>query len=84
MQSRSQWLESSEMWTQYIVKYTEHSIIPTLKLEPQKHMNNKKKINWDHEINNISVCTKFQKFILINEVINAEQGFKLLSQGTQS
>ena len=37
-------------------------------------MDNKTKINRDQEYRCISVCTKFEEFILINEATNAEQG----------
>ena len=68
MQSRSQWPDSSEMWSQYIAQSTEY----TYELSSQnlkKHMDNKTK-----EIKSltIQVYTKFEEFILICEAMNAE------------
>ena len=58
-------------------------------MESQKHMDNKTEINTSLETHYISVCTKFEKFILIHEVMNADQmpsyaPLELLEQVTKS
>ena len=57
----------------------------------KKQMGNKMKINRDQETHYIrlSVCSKFEEFVLIHGAMNAEQGhsyvpLKLLWQGTKS
>ena len=44
------------------------------KLEFQKAFGQQYKIQQDQETHYTSVCTKFEEFILINDVINAEKG----------
>ena len=41
-------------------------------------MDNKTKMNGDQETHYINVCTKFEEFISIHEVMNAEQGHSYL------
>ena len=45
--------------------------IPTLKSESQKAFGQQYKSQQDQETHYTSVCTKFEKFILIDEVMNA-------------
>ena len=63
--------------------------IPTLTLESQKAFGEQYKSQQDQETHYTSVCTKFEEFILIDEVMNAEEGhfyvsLKLLWQGIKS
>ena len=79
---------SSEMWTQHIVQTTEYTYHLSC-WNFKKPMDNKTKIYMDQETNYISVCTKFEEFILIRETRNAEQchsyiPLELLLQGTKS
>ena len=63
--------------------------IPTLKLESQKAFGQQYKGQQDQETHYTSVRTKCEEFILIDEVMNAEEGnfyvsLELLWQGIQS
>ena len=60
--------------------------IPTLKLESQKAFGQQYKSQQDQDTHYTSVCTNFEEFILIDEVMNAEEGhfyvsLELLWQG---
>ena len=48
--------------------------IPTLKLESQKAFVQQYKSQQDQETHYTSVCTKCEEFILIDEVMDAEEG----------
>ena len=75
------------MWTQYIlqsIEYTYRLSSWTLK----KHLDNNTKVNRIKRLA-IQVCTKFEGSILIDEVMNAEEGhfyvsLELLWQGIKS
>ena len=63
--------------------------IPTIKLESQKAFGQQYKSQQDQETHYTSVCTKYEEFILINEVVNAEEGnfyvsLELFWQGIKS
>ena len=87
VQSKSQWPDSSEMWTQYTMQSCEY----TYQLSSWnliKHLDNNTKVNRIKRLT-IQVCTKFEEFILINEVMNAGGGhfyasLELLWQGIKS
>ena len=60
-----------------------------LKLESQKAFGQQYKSQQDQETHYTSVCTNFEEFILIDEVMNAEEGhchvsLELLWQGIKS
>ena len=80
-------------WIQWNMNSIYHAIywvyIPTLKLESQKAFGQQYKSQQDQETHYASVCTKFEEFILIDEVMNAEEGhfyvsLELLWQGIKS
>ena len=61
------------MWTRYIVKSTEYTYqLSSWSLK--KQMDNKTKINNDHETHYMSAW-RFEEFILMHEAMNAEQGY---------
>ena len=60
------------MWTQYSMQSIEYTYqLSSWNLK--KHLDNNTKVN---RINRLTkqVCTKFEEFILIDEVMNAEEG----------
>ena len=75
------------MWTQYIMQSIAY-IYQLSSWNLKKHLDNNTKVNRIKRLT-IQVCIKFEKFILIDEVMNAEEGhfyvsLKLLWQGIKS
>ena len=61
------------MLTQYIMQSIEYTYqLSSWNLK--KHLDNNSKVKQDQETHYTSVCTKFEEFILIDEVMNAEEG----------
>ena len=75
------------MWTQYIMQSIEYTYqLSSWNLK--KHLDNNTKVNRIKRLT-IQVCTKFEEFILIDVVMNAEEGhfyvpLELLWQGIKS
>ena len=77
------------MWTQYIMQSIEYTYqLSSWNLKKQA-LGQQYKSQQDQETHYTNVCTKLEEFILIDEVVNAEEGnfyvsLELLWQGIKS